>query len=115
MSKKLLTTPRSRIKSALRLLWMRSRERAAALKGANYTCADCGAKQSRAKGKEVYLEVHHDDGIEWDNIIRYIQRHVLPSPSRLTVLCKTCHAKETEKQRVTRSKDVKSANKTPKK
>jgi 5-methylcytosine-specific restriction endonuclease McrA len=83
------------------MLWMRSRERAAALKAANYCCADCGAKQSKAVGKEVSLEVHHLDGIQWDNIIRYIYRHVLPDPSRLQVLCKECHSKETAKQRET--------------
>ena len=32
MGKKLLTTPRSRVKAALRQVWLRSRERAAALK-----------------------------------------------------------------------------------
>ena len=114
MGKKLANTPRSRVKSAFRLLWMRSRERAAALKAANYCCHECGAKQSRAKGKEVYLEVHHKDGIKWDAIIAYIYKHLLPNPSRLEVLCTSCHAKETEKQREVRE-DVKQKDKAAKK
>jgi len=48
MAKKLPYTPNSRIKSALRQLWLRSRERAKRLKEDKYTCQKCGKKQSRA-------------------------------------------------------------------
>jgi hypothetical protein len=37
MGKKLPYTPRSKVRAALRQLWLRSRERAAALKAANRT------------------------------------------------------------------------------
>jgi len=96
MGKKLPNTPRSQIKSALRLLWMKSRERAACVKRDNYTCQECGSKQSKAKGKEIKIEVHHLDGISWDKIIEYIYRHLLIDPKGLEVLCKECHSKETK-------------------
>ena len=59
MSNKLTYTPNSRIRQALRLLWMRSRERSQALQNTGYCCAMCGVKQSKAKGREVRLDVHH--------------------------------------------------------
>jgi len=94
MGKKLLTTPRSRVRSALRALWLRSRERAAALKREGNKCECCGVKQSVAKGREVKLEVHHLDGIEWEMILEYIFRHLLVDPAGLQVLCKECHDEE---------------------
>ena len=97
MGKKLLTTPRSRVKSAIRQLWLRSRERAAAIKREHNTCEHCGVKGSVAKGREVKIEVHHRDGIlEWDKVIDYVFRHVLVSPDNLEVLCRECHKKITE-------------------
>ena len=92
-------TPRSQVRSALRRLWLRSRERQAALKRDKYSCCMCGAKQSRAKGKHVYVEVNHLDGIEWQNILDYIYRHLLVDPARLETLCKEDHEKETKRQR----------------
>ena len=97
MGKKLLTTPRSRVRAALRQLWLRSRERAAALKLAGYKCAECGVKQSRAKGKEVYVEVHHTKGINWDGLIDLIFKRLLQEPKKYTVLCKDCHKAEHDK------------------
>lgn len=91
MGKKQPHTPKSQVKSALRQLWLRSRERASAIKRDNYTCQDCGAKQSRAKGKEVYVEVHHLNGISWQKIEEYIYRHLLVDPKNLETLCKSCH------------------------
>lgn len=94
MGKRLPHTPRSRVRSALRVLWLRSRERASALKQANYCCEECGAKQSKARGKVVKVEVHHmDEVINWDVLIDYVYRHLLCSPDRLEVLCKDCHRK----------------------
>jgi len=95
MGKKLPHTPNSRIKNDLRRLWMRSRERAAALKREDYSCERCKAKQSRAKGREVYVEVHHKDGItNWQEIYRQIRKLLLVDPDRLEVLCRECHESE---------------------
>ncbi len=70
MSKRLPNTPRSTVRAALRQLWLRSRERAAALKRDQYTCQVCGRKQSKAKGKEFDVQVHHKDGIgNWEQVI----------------------------------------------
>ncbi len=63
MGRKLPNTPRSKIRGAVKQLWMRSRERAAALKATGYCCTECGVKQSKAKGREVKVQVHHDPPI----------------------------------------------------
>ena len=95
MGKRLPYTPNSKIKSALRLLWMRRRERAAALKRDNYTCVKCGKKQSRAKGKEVYVEVHHKYGIlNWDAVYESIRDNLLCDPEYLETMCKDCHREQ---------------------
>ena len=86
-------TPKSQVRSALRRLWLRSRERASCLKRDGYCCSECGVKQSRKKGAEVYIEVHHLDGIDWHLIEEYIYRHLLVDPKELTTLCKACHKK----------------------
>jgi predicted HNH restriction endonuclease len=91
MGRKLPGTPKSRVRAAIRQLWLRSRERAAAIQREGGCCEECGKKQSKAKGREVSLEVHHLNGIEWSNIIDYIYRHVLVDPKHLQVLCKECH------------------------
>lgn len=89
-------TPKSRIVIALRLLFLRSRERATALKKANYTCQRCGVKQSKAKGQEVKVQVHHKEGIlNWDLLVDEIRKDLLSD--KLEVLCKECHKKETFK------------------
>ncbi len=93
------STPRSQVRSALRQLWLRSRERQAALKRDGYTCQDCGVKQSKAKGREVKIEVDHLNGIEWEKMIDYVYRHLLVSPNHLETVCKGCHAKRTEFRR----------------
>jgi 5-methylcytosine-specific restriction endonuclease McrA len=93
MPKKLPHTPTSRIKNDLRRLWLRSRERAAAVKREHNTCQRCGAKGSVAKGREVAIEVHHLDGINWDGLIREIRLRLLVNPDNLEVLCKECHGK----------------------
>ncbi len=90
-------TPTSQIVSALRRLWLRSRERAYAIKRDNYTCQKCGRKQSRAKGREVYVEVHHLDGVQWEELIQLVRDRLLVSPDRLQTLCSDCHGAAHEK------------------
>ncbi len=94
MGKRLLQTPNSKIRSALRQLFLRSRERAAVLKEAGYCCSRCGAKQSRAKGREVYVEVHHKAGIlNWDRLILAVREYLLDKEA-MVVYCRDCHKEE---------------------
>jgi len=95
MGKKLPYTPNSRIKSALRRLFLRSRERAVALKRDKYTCQKCSCKQSRAKDKEVYVEVHHQENIlNWQTIYDVIRKYLLCSPDKMVTLCEKCHLEQ---------------------
>ena len=97
MGKRLPHTPSSQIRNALRQLWLRSRERAAAVKREHNTCQRCGAKGSVARGREVKIEVHHKEGIaNWEEAISSIRKHILTDPDGLEVLCKECHKQETE-------------------
>ena len=91
MSAKLPYTPKSRIRSALRQLWLRSRERANTLKRDKYTCQCCGIKQTKAKGKEHKVVVHHINGVQWEDMIEYIYQNLLVNPDDLTTLCAKCH------------------------
>ena len=94
MGKKSPFTTNSQIRSALRRLFLRSRERATAIKRDNYTCS-CGKKQSKAKGREVYIECHHLDGVlNWSELFTAVRRYLLSSPETLETLCKECHAKK---------------------
>ena len=77
MGKKKESTPRSRIKTAIRNVFLRSRERGNALKKTSYCCIDCGIKQSQAKGREVKIEVHHVDGIDWNGVVDLVIDRVL--------------------------------------
>lgn len=95
MGKKLPTTPRSRVRQALRQLWLRSRERAACLKAHKHSCARCGVKSSVAKGREVKLQVHHKNGIgNWEAVIDSIFEQILCAPELQEPLCLECHEKE---------------------
>jgi len=95
MGKKLPYTPNSQIRSALRQLWLRSRERAAAIKRDNYTCQRCGGKQSKAKGREFKVEVHHKSGVEnWQELYNAVRKHLLVDPEHLETLCPKCHKRE---------------------
>jgi 5-methylcytosine-specific restriction endonuclease McrA len=92
MGKRLPTTPRSKVRAALRQLWLRSRERAAALKRDSYTCQFCGKKQSKAKGREQKVEVHHREGIgNWEKVIDLVFAELLCSPDELETTCPECH------------------------
>ncbi len=95
MGRKLPNTPRSKVRAALRQLWLRSRERAAALKRDKYTCQSCGRKQSKAKGKEFSVQVHHKEGVaNWDVIIDSVFNNLLCGPEYLETMCKGCHDNE---------------------
>jgi len=95
MKKRKERTPSSKIRSALRKLWLQSRERAAALKRANYSCEICGKKQSKKRGKEQKIEVHHKEGIgNWDKVIQTIREEILCEPEKLICLCPECHKKQ---------------------
>ena len=97
MSKKLPTTPRSRVRNALRQVFLRSRERAAAIKREHNTCQQCGAKGSVAKGREVKIQVHHSEGIgDWEGCIDNVYTNILCSPDKMIVLCVDCHRREHE-------------------
>lgn len=92
-------TPNSKIIQALRMLWLRSRERASAIKRDKNTCQICGKKGSAAKGREVKTEVHHlaPGDINWDRITTVIRHELLCEPSELITLCKEHHAEVHEK------------------
>ena len=92
-------TTRSRIISGIRLIWLRSPERAARLKMDGYTCQECGAKKSTAKGRQVSVEVHHLDGIPWQFIVDYLMKYIFCDTKKLLTLCKECHKLETDRQR----------------
>jgi hypothetical protein len=87
------STLRSRVRAALRMVWMRSPERAAALKRDGYTCTICGKKQSRASGRECKVQVHHLDGImDWNEVLDFVLASGLfCNREYLTTYCKTCH------------------------
>jgi len=91
MGHKQPNTPRSQVKHCLRQLILRSRERSAALKKTGYCCTDCGVKQSKAKGKEVAIQVHHDPPLEdqWAKVVDLIME-LLASPQ--FPVCLDCHA-----------------------
>lgn len=95
-------TPRSKIRAALRQVWMRSRERANVLKQGNYSCQKCGVKQSKAKGKECSIEIHHDPPIDWIGIIDTIFERLLDSNQ--IPLCKQCHKDIHEADRNTKNR-----------
>jgi len=94
-SRKLPTTPRSRVRSALRTVWLRSRERAARLKLSGNSCERCGVKASKAAGREISVQVHHKEGIaHWEEIIDLIFAELLVDPSLLEAVCVACHKAE---------------------
>ena len=99
MGKRLEYTPNSQIKSALRRLFLRSRERASRLKMDGYTCQRCGVKQSRKKGAAVKVEVHHVENINWLDIIAYIRKTLLVDPEKMTTRCIPCHKKEHKEEK----------------
>ena len=91
MGKRQPGTPKSQIISALRMLFLRSRERAAVLKRDNSTCWTCKKKASKAKGKECKVEVHHIDPVRFDKLVEHIRFELLVPPEEMATYCKECH------------------------
>ena len=91
MGKKLSYTPNSQIRSALRKLWLRSRERRAAIVRTGNKCENCHVKASRAKGREVVIDVHHMRAPNWDRIFKVIRDELLVDPDELKPMCEVCH------------------------
>lgn len=99
MGKRLPHTPNSQIQSALRRVWLRSRERGEALRNHGNACACCRKKQSKAKGRECTLEVHHvNHTVNWDRIYRVIREELLIDPEGLAPLCPDCHVEQHERE-----------------
>ena len=98
MGKRLLTTPRSKVRAALRQLSLRSRERAAAMKAAHYCCEICGVKKSVARGREIAVEAHHRDGVDWDDLINIVFERLLVPPEKWQCLCEKCHQRITDEK-----------------
>lgn len=94
MKKRMDYTPNSRIVNAIRTMWLRSRERNMAGKLADWTCNRCGVRKTAAKGREVKVQVHHKNGIDWAGIAGLIRERVLQTPADYEVLCEKCHAEE---------------------
>jgi len=85
-------TSEAQIKAHLRLLWLKSYERAAALKRDGYCCQKCGVKASKKKGYEQKVEVHHKEGVlNWENIYKEIYKNLLCPIEHLETLCPDCH------------------------
>lgn len=77
----------------LRQMFLRSVERGECLKRDEYRCVDCKVKQSKKKGFEQKVEVHHVKGIKvWDEIIELITNELLCDIDKLETLCPECHS-----------------------
>lgn len=83
--------PRARIVSALRILWLHSPERRAAIKRSGMKCECCEKRLFRTRKEGDVPEVHHVDGVSWTMIIELIIDQLLVPADRLLVLCKSCH------------------------
>lgn len=97
--KKKARTVDSRIASALRALWLRDPNRAAALRRARtspgvYGCERCGCDLyltcKPGDGREK-PHVHHIGGVSWQAIYALVKEQLLVDVSRLLVVCKRCH------------------------
>lgn len=86
-------TPDGIIRSCLRMLFLRSRERSAAIRRDKNTCQTCSIKGSVAKGKEVKIEIHHvaEGDINWKRLYDVIREELLCPPERMISLCRHDH------------------------
>lgn len=97
MSRKKPITPNSVIRSALRKLWLQSRERYAVLKIGK--CRKCGRGKVELERSGIALEVHHIENIDWVPVFEAIRKQILVDPKKLSCLCLECHGKETTLRR----------------
>jgi hypothetical protein len=88
-------TPKEHIVHAVRKMWLRSRERYAALKKADNKCFNCG---------EIPVEVHHCRPIDWERIDTVIREEILNT--QLLVVCRECHKILTETETNFRDKVI---------
>jgi predicted HNH restriction endonuclease len=84
-------TPNATIRGRINKLFLRSPERSEALKRDGYSCQECGVKQSKKKGFEQKVQVHHIKGKVWDEVIKLIREEILCDPKFLKTLCPSCH------------------------
>lgn len=97
-SRKLATTPRGKVRAMLSQIFLRSRERTAALKAAGNRCSACDTKfrhKATRNGPECKAQVHHLDGGGIDVVTDLIFTRLLCAPDRLQPLCAPCHEAET--------------------
>jgi len=96
MAKKYRPTTKAMVRAQLmRHIWLPSRERREAIRRDKNTCQKCGAKGSRAKGKEVpNPDCHHVNVADVAPIIDMILEELLCHPDNLILLCRDCHEKE---------------------
>ena len=87
-------TPKSRVRNALRQLWLRSRERQACIKECDNTCVNCNRKGSVAKGREVKIQVHHVEPIIWEQVVELVYENLLNKEQ--VCLCEKCHKEHHE-------------------
>ena len=80
------------IRNLRKYVWLRSKERSEKLKEYNYCCAKCKIKQTRRKGKEVVIDVHHIKLINWDRILKVLYEELLHTNT--IPLCPSCHKRE---------------------
>lgn len=90
------------IRSGLRRMSLRCREKSEALKRAGYSCCKCGVKRSVARGHEEQVECHHCNPVaEHDGmniIIAAIRKYLIVPPEEWEPLCPRCHAEEHAKE-----------------
>ena len=84
------TTPGA-FSSLLRRGWLRSPERAEALKRTGYCCEICGVKQSTAKGKEQKIQVHHPNGVDLTKCWEEAKAQMFVPADELIPVCPDCH------------------------
>ena len=90
-------TPNSQLTNMIRRCWLFSRERRERLRLDDSTCWTCKRKASKAKRREVSVEVHHITPVRMSLIIEVIRRELLVGPEKLATYCKECHKLEHKK------------------
>lgn len=82
---------RPKLISALRMIWLRSQERGDAIRSTDRRCVSCGVRESKAKGKEAKITVHHVKRPDWERIVRVIKEELFSDIQWLWPICPDCH------------------------